>query len=392
MEAPLVVAAPPWGAYVHVPWCHRRCPYCDFYFEVGAAHAGFPDAISAEVRARRHEAPPTAAQSLYLGGGTPSLLSDDALAALIEVLRGLPLTDDAEITLEANPEDLEPGRLARLARAGINRLSLGVQSFDDDVLMWLGRAHRGADARRVVEEALGAGIPRVSIDLICGVPDERAERLDADVDCATQLGVGHVSAYLLTVEPNTPLVQLIRTGKRAAVDDDQQADAYERLQQALPARGLAQYEISSFAMPGHESRHNRLYWAKGSYLGLGPSAHSMRLLPAGGVARRHTTASAERWLLDPAAAPFEEEHLSREEAFAEAVAFGLRDMLSGVDVHQLALRHGVAVPSALVDVLTAAEKAGRVRHDTGRVRLTPTGARFGDAVAADVLYAATQRE
>jgi oxygen-independent coproporphyrinogen III oxidase len=377
----------PWGVYVHVPWCRRRCPYCDFYFEIGAADPRFPTAVAEELRARRREAPEGPAATLYLGGGTPSALSDEAVAAVVASVRGhAGLAEDAEITLEANPEDLPPGRLERLAAAGITRLSLGVQSFSDEVLRWLGRAHDEAKASRVIEEAVAA-LPRVSVDLICGVPGEPAHRLEADVQRLAQLGVGHVSAYLLSVEEGTPLVQLIARGKREALDEERQADAYEALQALLPARGLCQYEVSSFARAGEESRHNRLYWAKGSYLGLGPGAHSMRLREDGSVVRRHTTARAAGWLAEPAGQAFEEEILGAEEAFLEAVAFGLRDVGAGVDLEALAARHRVLVPASLGPIVAQALDDGLLARGGEVLRLTERGARFSDAVARSVLAA-----
>ncbi len=379
----------PWGLYVHVPWCRRRCSYCDFYFEIGRADPRFAPALDEELRARRSEAPGAPAGTLYLGGGTPSALSVDSVAAVVESARlHAGLSSDAEVTLEANPEDLAPGTLARLFAAGVNRLSLGVQSFDDEVLRWLGRAHDGAAATRVVEEALHAGFERVSLDLICGVPDEPPARLRLDVEHAARLGVGHVSAYLLSVEPGTPLVKLIARGRRNDVDEERQADAYEALQELLPAHGLEQYEVSSFARPGEESRHNRLYWARGSYLGLGPGAHSMRLCDDGGVARRHTLGRADAWLLASARARYEEERLSPRQAFAESAAFGLRDLKLGIDAAVLARRHHVEVPRALAGALDVAVARGHVVRDGTQARLTPLGARFSDAVAREVLSAA----
>lgn len=379
----------PWGLYVHVPWCRRRCSYCDFYFEVGRADPRFAAAVDEELRHRRPQAPDEPPVTLYFGGGTPSAVSDESVASLIDsARRHAGLLETAEVTLEANPEDLEPGRLQRLRDAGVNRLSLGLQSFDDGVLGWLGRVHTGDTAARVVSEALTAGIERVSVDLICGVPDEPEARLRTDVERAVALGVGHVSAYLLTVEQGTPLVKLIQKGARKTVDEDRQADAYEALQALLPSRGLLQYEVSSFARPGEESRHNRLYWARGSYLGLGPGAHSMTLAADGSVIRRHTHGRAGAYLEAPASAAFEEERLSPEEAFAEAAAFGLRDLARGIDLDALAVRHHVEVPERVLVALDEAGARGHIVREDRHARLTLEGARFADAVAREVLYAA----
>jgi len=380
-------AAAPWGVYVHVPWCRRRCSYCDFYFEVGKASADFPAQIGAELAARRHALPATAAGSLYLGGGTPSALGDAALGQLLVTLRAqLDVSDDAEVTLEANPEDLDEERIARLVDAGFTRLSLGVQSFDDDVLGWLGRVHKGAHALAVVRAAV-ARFDEVSADLIIGVPDERTSRLDEDTDRLLDTGVGHISSYMLTVETGTPLERLVKIGRRGEPDDDTQADGYERLQQRLPEAGLRQYEISSFARPGSESRHNRLYWAQGTWLGLGPGAHSMQLREDGGVLRRFTSARLAAWSADPAAAAHEVEQLAPAPALLEAVAFGLRDLVRGTDLAALAARHRSPVPDRLRAVLGEQAAMGRVIVDGEIARLTALGARFADAVAREVLYA-----
>lgn len=380
--------AAPFGVYVHVPWCRRRCPYCDFSFEVGRADGRFPKAVKAELFARRAELPGAPASTLYLGGGTPTHLPDDALAATLDVVcEEVGLAPGAEVTVEANPEDVGEARARALARMGVTRVSLGVQSFDNATLRLLGRAHRGDEAERAVKACLFAGIERVSVDLIAGVPGEPEGRLEEDIGRLAALGVGHVSAYLLTVEPQTPLEKLIQLGKRKPVSEERQADAYEALQALLFALGLRQYEISSFARPGEESRHNRIYWAKGTYLGLGPGAHSMRLLDDGAVVRRHTTARVGAWLEDPAAAAFDEETLLPKEAFREAVAFGLRDLVAGIDLQALAERHRVEVPEAVRAALENARGRDLVVEEGGILRLTPQGARFADAVARDVLTA-----
>lgn len=380
-------APPPWGVYVHVPWCRRRCSYCDFYFEIGKADASFAAAVAAELEARRDEVPAGAAQTIYLGGGTPSALDDAALDELLRAVRArVRVSDDVEVTLEANPEDLDDERLARLFDLGVTRLSLGAQSFDDDVLRWLGRAHDGAHARAVVRAAV-ARFSRVSVDLILGVPDEPAARLARDLDEVVDAGPGHVSAYMLTVEEGTPLWRMVDEGRRPAPSDDAQADGYERLQERLPAAGLRQYEISSFARAGEESRHNRLYWAQGTWLGLGPGAHSMHLADDGGVVRRHTTARLFDWRKDPAAAAHEVETLAPAHALFEAVAFGLRDLARGVDLDAVGARHQTAPPPALRAALAREAERGRVVSRGAHVALTAEGARFADAVAREVLYA-----
>lgn len=376
------------GVYIHVPYCRRRCSYCDFYFEVRPADAGYEGAVRAELAARA-QAITGPAQSLSFGGGTPTALPIEVLGRLVaEVRRVVGLTPDAEISLEANPEDLaHADAAARLRDAGFTRVSVGLQSFDDAVLSFLGRAHDGASGARAVMSLVATGLD-VGVDLIIGVPGEDDARLARDIERAAALGVVHVSTYMLTVEHGTPLERLVQIGKRAPVDDDAQASAYERAQALLAGAGYRQYEISSHARPGHESRHNRLYWAHAPYLGLGPGAHSMRLLPGGGVERRHTTARLDAWMADPVSAAHELDVLEPAHALREAVAFGLRDLEAGVDLPTLARLHqlGDGGPAAAVRaVLEAARVRGDVRQRDDRYILTPTGARFADRVARDVL-------
>ena len=255
----------PGGVYVHVPHCRRRCPYCDFSIEVGASTAGFVDALEAELLARAGELS-WPASTLSLGGGTPSQLPLADLARIVASVRGRGLNDDAEVALEVNPEDINEAFAVGLKAAGFTRVSVGLQSFDDDVLKYLGRAHDRERGLRAVEQLVAAGL-HVGVDLIVGVPGEGPSRLADDVARARDLGVGHISTYILTLEADTPLVQLIKRGARAAIDDDHQADAYEQVVDLTSAAGFAQYEISSHARPGRTSRHNRLYWQRGGLPG-----------------------------------------------------------------------------------------------------------------------------
>lgn len=382
----------PGGVYVHVPHCRRRCPYCDFAIEVGASTVGFVDALEAELTARAGEFR-WPASTLSLGGGTPSQLPLADLARIVTLVRGRGLDDDAEVALEVNPEDIDEAFAVGLKAAGFTRVSVGLQSFDDAVLKYLGRAHDRERGLLAVEQLVTAGL-HVGVDLIVGVPGEGPSRLADDVARARDLGVGHVSTYILTLEADTPLVQLIKRGARAAIDDDHQADAYEQVVDLTSAAGFAQYEISSHAWPDRTSRHNRLYWQRGDYLGLGPGAHSFRVDDDGRAWRRHTTARLTAWReawLAGHDADHDDEVLDREHAFREAVAFGSRDLGAGVDLRRLATLHQTDIAPDVVAALEAAVGRGDVvvsTHDDRQVwRLTPRGARFADRVARDVLGA-----
>jgi oxygen-independent coproporphyrinogen-3 oxidase len=364
----------PCGVYVHVPFCRRRCPYCDFAFEVRPADARFAPAVVEEFFARRAELPHSPS-TLSFGGGTPSSVSVDELAKIVEAVGA-----HDEVSLEVNPEDAN----ADWKGAGFTRASLGVQSFDDDVLRYLGRAHDAASATRAIAACVKSGLS-VGVDLIIGVPGERKDRLRDDVKRITDLGVSHVSAYVLTLEEGTPLVQLIAKKARAALDDDEQADAYERAQDLLPALGYSPYEISSYAKTGSESIHNRIYWQGGEYLGLGPSAHSMRIDVDGRIIRRATKARFDQWIENPRSPAHEIETLVGIHALKEAVAFGLRDLQAGVDIAERARVFHVDDASPIVRAL--AECGDDVRFEGGRAFLTKTGARFADRVARAVLAA-----
>lgn len=376
----------PAGVYVHVPYCRRRCPYCDFYFEVGRSTAGFVDAVARELDARAATWPTTTwpAATLSFGGGTPSHLGVADLARLVEIVRRRGLRDDAEVSLEVNPEDIDDAFAVGLRDAGFTRVSVGMQSFDDRVLTWLGRAHDGARARSAVAALVEVGLD-VGIDLIVGVPGEGPTRLDDDVAAAAALGVVHVSSYLLTLEEGTPLVQLIKRGARDTIDEDAQALAYERVADVAARAGYVQYEVSSHARPGHTSRHNRLYWGRGDYLGLGPGAHSFFVDDDGRAQRRHTTARLTEWQADPVGAAHDDEVLEPAHALREAIAFGLRDLASGVDIERLTALHKTPVPPDVVDSLVAGVARGDVVGELPHYRLTAQGARFADRVARDVL-------
>lgn len=332
----------------------------------------------AEFNRRRHGWPRGPAATLYFGGGTPSLLHP---AAVDRVIQGVELQSEAEITLEANPEDVNAQVVALWKRSGVNRVSLGIQSFDDKILLKLGRKHRAAEAWRAVELCVGI-MPKMTVDIIYGVPGESTASIEQSVHKLWSLGVRHVSAYLLTVEPGTVLERHIQGGRAQALDDDYQADAYEHLQGIMADVGYTQYEVSSFALSGHESRHNRHYWGKGPYLGLGPAAHSLRFLEDGSVERSHNPASLREWKLE--ATP-SQETLKPEEALLETIAFGLRDLRAGVRLSELEARHKCAAPEQLRDVILRAQNRGWLTSQAGVWRLTQTGVRFADAVARDIL-------
>ena len=269
--------SPEIGVYVHVPFCGRVCPYCDFAVVGGGTagrEAGYVAALLAELRGRAGAFAGRSLATLYFGGGTPSLLEAGALAEVLATARQLFPGEPAEVTLELNPSTTERSRLGAFREAGIDRLSIGIQSFADTTLRRLGRAHRAAECHETLVAARKAGFRNVSVDLIIGVAGQTLPDVLADVDAALAHEPEHLSAYGLTVEEGTPLAAAVARGRVVLPEDDRVADMMEALCDRVEAAGLERYEVSSYARPGHEARHNRRYWEGSAVLGVGVGAHS----------------------------------------------------------------------------------------------------------------------
>jgi putative oxygen-independent coproporphyrinogen III oxidase len=324
------------GLYLHVPFCARVCPYCDF--AVRRDHAeerrSYVRSLEREAESWRGRWTAGSFDTVYFGGGTPSRLDPAELEAVLRALRAhLPITADAWVSLEANPEDATPERLAAYRALGVRTLSLGVQSFDAAALKFLGRRHRPEQAREAAVAARGAGFDIVSVDLIFGLPGESLDRLTSSLEAAAALGPEHVSCYQLTFHEGTPFGRALGRGRLAELPEPDQAAAFERVHEVLGAAGYEPYEVSNFARgPEFRSRHNQKYWRHRPYLGLGPSAHSFD-----GTDRfwneRDFGAWAERLARDesPEAG---RERLGPNELALERLMLGLRT-LDGVDLGAL---------------------------------------------------------
>jgi oxygen-independent coproporphyrinogen-3 oxidase len=296
--------APPFGVYVHFPFCSHRCPYCDFAVTTERPPEGdrYLRGVLAELALRSPAFDGLRAVSLYVGGGTPSLWPAADVTALVAALRArLSLPPEAEVTLEANPDQVDEARLAAWRDAGVNRLSIGVQSFDPVVLRKLGRRHSPEDAERAIARAV-AGIGNVSVDLIYGGRHSSVASAAADAARAAALGADHVSAYALTLDRDAlaeevPFARLAREGKLAFPEEEETLAQARAIRGALRAAGLRRYEISNFARPGRESIHNGLYWSAASYLGLGAGAVGCRRDDAGGL-REANHRDWRTWLAD----------------------------------------------------------------------------------------------
>ena len=286
------------GTYVHVPFCSTRCDYCDFATWTDREHLidDYVDACIAHV----HALAPPPATSVFFGGGTPSLLPGPTLARLLDAI---PRAEGAEVTVECNPDSVDRAKLRDYAHAGVSRVSFGVQSMRSHVLIALGRTHDPDNVARAVDAARAAGIGRLNLDLIYGTPGETVADWEATLAGALALAPEHVSAYGLTVEPGTPLGKAVAAGTRPAPDDDDQALKYELADDHLTAAGMPWYEISNWARPGEECRHNLLYWAQGDYAAIGCAAHGHETLADGTGRRFWNVRTPERYVEAVARAP-----------------------------------------------------------------------------------------
>jgi oxygen-independent coproporphyrinogen III oxidase len=280
------------GIYLHIPFCKQACYYCDFHFSTNLS------AKNELIAAMRREITLQASylnepvRTIYFGGGTPSLASDEELASLLnEIYSSFQVTGDAEITLEANPDDLTPEKLQHLKQIGINRLSVGIQSFDDPVLKFLNRAHDGPSGSRCIHDARAAGFDNISIDLIYAIPSQPLKQWVENVRTAINLRPEHISAYSLTIEEKTVFGRWAQKGKMQSPDEIESAEQLEMLIDLLESAGYEHYEISNFALPGYYSRHNSSYWRQQKYVGIGPSAHSFN-----GLTRQYNVANNYQYI------------------------------------------------------------------------------------------------
>ncbi len=392
------------GLYLHIPFCSAICPYCDFSVLKGGALARkrFVEHLIAEVPlAARDWSDPRPFDTVYFGGGTPSLLAPEELARVLEACRShLALAPAAPwIFLEANPEDVTAASCAAWRDLGVRTLSLGVQSFSDECLRFLGRRHSAAEARAAVATALAAGFDTVSVDLIFGLPDQTEDAWRRELLTLAELGPGHVSCYQLTIHAGTRFGVAAKRGRLSEMPEGEQATLFEITHRVLADAGYSAYEVSNFARSReHESRHNRKYWDHTPYLGLGPSAHSLAMISGPTSTGSSRLPAARRWWNERHTARWEsrvvagerpvegEESLGPKELATEAVMLGLRTT-AGIDLGGFTARYGVDLLTANEGFVArlAAEGHLVVRADPARgLWLVPTasGLAVADGMAA----------
>ena len=374
------------GIYVHIPFCASRCSYCDFFSTLQLSDAGpsYVEAVLAEARLRRDELRDEAVRTLYLGGGTPSQLPVALFELLVVGLREVfDLPGVEEFTVEANPDDVTPEWCAAMAALGVNRVSMGVQTFEDDILRFIGRRHTARQAVEAVANLRAAGINNVSIDLIYGLPGQTVSSWTASVERAIDLRPRHISAYGLTYEEGTRLWRQRERGEVVEVPEEQCLEMYRILVDRLRAAGYEHYEISNFALPGYHSRHNSSYWNDTPYLGLGAAAHSYD-----GTVRRSNPHDLKRYIAALLAGEtvFEQEELTWKERYDERVMLGLRTA-HGVDADRLRHDFGEAAWRHITREADHHIAAGNLRIvENGRFVLTREGIMLSDTIIRDLMW------
>ena len=388
--------------YLHIPFCKQACHYCDFHFSTNLSRkAELVAALCHEIELRNEYIPVARSDkngnsqildTIYFGGGTPSLLTEGELAQIFETIhRHFIVSPTAEITLEANPDDLTAEKL-RLLRPFVNRLSIGIQTFDEAALRWMNRAHNATEAERCVALAQDAGFNNLSVDLICGIPlispPHQAEMGTSlpvegvwprDLEKTVALDVPHISTYALTIEPDTAFSRWTTTGKLAPIDENLAAEQIQDINRTLIASGYEQYEVSSFCRPGHRARHNTAYWQQHPYLGIGPSAHSYN-----GTSRQYNISNNNLYVkaIQENEIPATIEQLTAADHLNEYLLTGLRTMW-GCSLTELNRLSGGDFQEQQSRELAGLYRAGWLAKTTdNRLLLTDAGQLFADRVAS----------
>jgi oxygen-independent coproporphyrinogen-3 oxidase len=378
------------GIYIHIPFCRQACNYCNFHFATSLHYKNeMVDALLKEIELRKEYLQNDTVETIYFGGGTPSLLSVEECKSMIDGCRSqFNVPADAEITLEANPDDITDEKLSGWKHAGINRLSIGVQSFFEEDLQWMNRAHNAQQAISSLQSAI-KHFNNITIDLIYGHPLLTDEKWKQNVDTVTELGIPHISCYALTVEPKTPLDKLIREHKKEDVEPDKQARQFLLLMDWLGAAGYEHYEISNFAKPGKRSRHNSSYWSGKKYLGIGPSAHSFD-----GETRQWNVANNKNYIdsIEKEIIPAENEVLTATQKLNEYIMTSLRTM-EGLDLRKVRSQEPACRQSRSVvgsqEFISKTKKfidTGKMINENGFLKLTREGKLFADGIAAELFF------
>jgi len=370
------------GLYIHIPFCRQKCHYCNFY-SLATTHnrEQIIDAIRIEMELQRTYPGGESLKTIYFGGGTPSLFSPEVFEMLIGKASAVfGIEKDAEITVEANPDDINADWLKELRNTSVNRLSIGIQSFFDEDLVWLHRIHTATEAMNSVKLAQDSGFQNLSIDLIYGIPTLDDLRWEANIAKTVALKVPHISAYALTVEPGTALDLFIKKGKYKTVDDEKAASQFINLMKRLEENHFIHYEISNFCLDGYYSRHNTSYWSGAKYLGLGPSAHSYD-----GVSRQWNVSNLSEYVknINSGLVPAEKEMLSKVQRFNEYVMTSLRTIW-GTDLKKIEAEFGKEFLGHTIKETRASILQKLIVIEENKIKLTNNGKLFADRIASGI--------
>lgn len=373
----------PRAAYVHIPFCEHICYYCDFnkVFLKNQPVAEYLDALEREIELTLQQYPTDRLETIFIGGGTPTALNEQQMQRLMDIISKhlLPLTDETlEYTVESNPDGVSPEKLDIMKAGGVNRVSFGVQSFDDGLLERIGRTHREAKVAETLNEA-AKRFDNISVDLMFGLPNQTLEQVKYDVERALRLPITHISSYSLILEPHTVFAIQERKGKLPLPTQDLEAEMYRLMIETIEAGGLKQYEISNFSLPGKESRHNRVYWENDEYYGFGAGSHSYI-----DQTRRANIAPIPHYIKAEGLPVRNETPLTRVERMEEEMFLGLR-MKQGVSIEHFEQKYGIALDAAFGKTITKLLPRGLVERTDTHLRLTEAGVPLANEVFAEFI-------
>ncbi|RZN84237.1 MAG: radical SAM family heme chaperone HemW [Winogradskyella sp.] len=369
------------GIYIHIPFCKQACHYCDFHFSTSLKKRDdMVEALAKEVELRKEEFKSTVVETIYFGGGTPSVLSIEEIELLINtVYSNYQVSDNPEITLEANPDDLSKAKIIALSQSPINRLSIGIQSFFEDDLKLMNRAHNAEEAKTCLEEAT-KHFDNISVDLIYGIQNSTSEKWLQNIETALSYNVPHISSYALTVEPKTALASFIEKGIIDDVDDELAHEQFLILKEKLEAKGFVHYELSNFGKEGFFSRNNTAYWQGKSYLGIGPSAHSFN-----GKQRGWNVRNNSKYIkaIQQNSLPIEIENLTKIDRYNEYVMTGLRTMF-GVSLAKIEADFGSTYKDYLLEHAQVFINQHLLYIDDAHIRVTKEGQFLSDGISSEL--------
>jgi oxygen-independent coproporphyrinogen-3 oxidase len=369
------------GIYIHIPFCKKACHYCNFHFSTNQnSKSAFIEAVCRELILRKSEYASDEIQSIYFGGGTPTVLDVTELNTILKtVYKNYKVSETAEITLEANPDDLDLEKIKQLSNTKINRLSIGIQSFHESELSAMNRAHNAEDAKKCLELAT-AYFDNITIDLMFGMPTMSIQLWRQNLQIAFEFGIKHLSCYSLTVEPKTALEHFIKKGSHPPMDDELAAQHFEVLLEETSAQGLTHYETCSFGHPDYFSKHNTSYWLGKTYMGVGPSAHSFD-----GSKRSWNVSNNSKYIkaLEVDKLPFESEVLSVENRFNEYVMTGLRTIW-GISLEKIEADYGVKIKDHLLQNSKKFISSNTLVIEDNHLKITTSGKFLSDGIASDL--------